>query len=234
MNTLETIMALQNQGMSDEQIVEQLQNEGIHPQEINDSLNQAKIKNAVSPPENQQQSYSQEYGQTSGQAMSPGQEFQQQYPPTQTPAYQAPPAPEIYEAPKTQDQYYQQTPQAYTGQTQPYTGQDYYSQAPDTETISEIVDQILSEKLGELREKINSLTTFKTIIQDKVADISERLKRIESSIDKLTNAVIGKIGEFGENTALIHKDLDNLHNTMSKLMNPLIDNVNEMKKANSK
>ena len=73
-----------------------------------------------------------------------------------------------------------------------------------------------------------------TQTQNKVNDIDDRLKRIENSIDKLQQAVLGKIGEFGESSAMIHQDLDNLHGTMSKLMNPLIDNVNEMKKLNKK
>ena len=71
---------------------------------------------------------------------------------------------------------------------------------------------------------------WKNTIQDKVEDIDDRLKRIESSIDKLQQSIIGKIGEFGENYATIHKDLDNLHGTVSKLMNPLIDNYRELKK----
>lgn len=31
----------------------------------------------------------------------------------------------------------------------------------------------------------------------------------------------------------IQKDLENMHDTMSKLMNPLIDNYNELKKFNA-
>ena len=100
----------------------------------------------------------------------------------------------------------------------------------DTETISEIAEQVATEKLNEFRKKTGDLVSFKNSIQERVGDIDDRLKRIESSIDKLQQAIIGKIGEFGESNAAIHKDLDNLHGTVSKLMNPLIDNVNELKK----
>lgn len=100
----------------------------------------------------------------------------------------------------------------------------------DTETISEIAEQVATEKLNEFKAKTGDLVSFKNTIQERVEDIDDRLKRIESSIDKLQQAIIGKIGEFGESNAAIHKDLDNLHGTVSKLMNPLIDNVNELKK----
>jgi len=44
MVTLDKVMELQKQGLSETQISTQLQNEGVSPQEINNSLNQAKIK----------------------------------------------------------------------------------------------------------------------------------------------------------------------------------------------
>ena len=93
---------------------------------------------------------------------------------------------------------------------------------------------MLAEKTKELNLKIKSVAEFKIRAEEDIADIKERLRRIEASMDNLQRAVITRIGEFGQSTALIHKDLDNLHGTVSKLMNPLVDNYNEMKKLNSK
>jgi predicted nucleic acid-binding Zn-ribbon protein len=69
---------------------------------------------------------------------------------------------------------------------------------------------------------------------DKISDIDTRLKRIETTIDKLQQSIIQKIGEFGENTSAIRRDVSNLHDTTSKLMNPLIDNYRELQKINRK
>jgi uncharacterized protein YukE len=142
------------------------------------------------------------------------------------------PSPEIYPPQyqnQGQEQYYQETPQA-------YSQQDYYAPqgGMDTETISEIAEQVANEKLNEYKNKVGDIGSFQNTIQDKVNDIDDRLRRIESTIDKLQQAIVGKIGEFGENSAMIHKDLDNLHGTVSKLMDPLIDNINEMKKIANK
>ena len=244
MPTLERVIQLQQQGVSDADISTQLQNEGISPTEINDSINQAKVKSAISAPE------------TAGQATDPGMQASIMTNPAEQPAAPAPaaqpaapapqeqaaqpqmqapqppmpqaPGPEVYPPQETpeqpQDDYYTQTPQAY--------GQDYYAPqgGTDTETISEIAEQVATEKLNEYKSKTGDIVSFKNTIQDKVNDIDDRLKRIESTIDKLQQAIIGKIGEFGESNAMIHKDLDNLHGTVSNLMNPLIDNINEMKK----
>jgi len=124
-----------------------------------------------------------------------------------------------------QEDYYQPTPQA-------YSEEDYYAPqgSLDTETISEIAEQVATEKLENYKAKVGDMASFKNQIQDKVDDIDDRLKRIENGIEQLQQAIIGKIAEFGESSAMIHKDLDNLHGTVSKLMDPLIDNVKEMKK----
>ena len=259
MTTLDKVIQMQQQGISDTEISTQLQNEGIAPTEINDSLNQAKIKNAVSPPENtipKQAIHEQATPQgmqesivntqpeptnpespvpsspvlPNPESQIPNASIVSQIPNPQSMAPQIP-TPEIYppqEQPQEnqpQDNYYQETPQA-------YSQQDYYAPQAgmDTDTISEIAEQVTTEKLNEYKKKVGDIGSFKNTIQDKVDDIDDRLKRIENTIDKQQQAIIGKIGEFGESNAMIHKDLDNLHGTVAKLMNPLIDNYNELKK----
>jgi len=221
MTTLDRVIEMQQQNKSEPEIMAQLQNEGISPAETNDSLNQAKIKNAVAPPETPTTPEGMTPSIAPAQQPLPPQAPTQETPPTQQPQETLPPQPST-----TQPQeYYQETPQA-------YSEQDYYAPqgSLDTETISEIAEQVTTEKLEDYKNKIGDIVSFKNQIQDKVNDIDDRLKRIELSIDKLQQAIIGKIGEFGESSAMIHKDLDNLHGTVSKLMNPLIDNINEMKK----
>lgn len=248
-------MDMQKSGMNDGEISKELQNAGIPSAEIDDSLNQARIKAAVSAPDSMggemppagaqmppagdpsagmQQSIMPEANQggdspeAQGQAPMPGQEAPAGPPPA--PQMEPPPAgvpgPEIYPPEGQQEEaYYPETPQA-------YPEQDYYAPqgGMDTDTISEIAEQVATEKLNQFKTKTGDLVSFKNTIQEKVEDIDDRLKRIEGSIDKLQQAIIGKIGEFGESNAMIHKDLDNLHGTVSKLMGPLIDNVNELKK----
>jgi len=231
MATLDRVIEMQGQGLSEAQISSQLQNEGVSPKEVSDSLNQAKIKNAVSPPEGMTPAQGTQGMQESIMPGTPQEQPSQEPAPGQgaeMPAGQ--PNPEVYEPQpvqegQPQDDYYTQTPQA-------YSGQEYYAPqgSADTETISEIAEQVVTEKLNELKKKTGDVAAFKTAIQDRVADIDDRLKRIEGSIDKLQQAVIGKIGEFGESSTMIHKDLNNLHGTVSKLMNPLVDNYNELKK----
>jgi len=243
MSTLDRTIELQKQGLSDNQIARQMQNEGFSPREIQDSLNQAQVKNAVSDqfqgPSGMMQvsmmrdsvnldaSPVAQSKEDNSQPLNPKRPAQQEFSNQNYQSQGNYPAqsPEVYPSQQSQDEYYQQTPQA-------YSNQDYYTQAgpTDTSTISEIAEQVFSDKFGEYTKKTGDIASFKNMIQDKVSDIDSRLKRIEETIDKLQQAIIGRIGEFGENTSMIHKDLENLHGTMSKLMNPLVDNYNELRK----
>lgn len=135
-------------------------------------------------------------------------------------------APQTQAAPQA-DQY-----QTYTQTPQTYSEQGYYPEqsSMSVDTVSEIVDRLLIEKLKDLNNKIKQVSDFKVKAEQDIIDIKDRLKRIESTIDSLQKSVIGKVGEFGQSTELIHKDLENLHGTVSKLMNPLVDNYNELKR----
>ena len=230
MAVLEKVIEMQTRGIPEQDIIKQLRDGGASPQEINDAINQAKVKQAVSPQDNLQQAQNPSAQAPQEMPQPPQQEMQQsimqQQPQTQAPLtqeipQQQPQAPQEMPQPPQQEQpYYSEQPQAYSGQE--YYPEQQYQSIIDTDTITEIAEQVVSEKFQEFEKKTGDLATFKNQTQDKLQDLDDRLKRIEASIDKLQQAVIGKIGEFGESTAAIHKDLDALHSTTSKLMNPLI------------
>lgn len=197
MTALDRVIEMQQQGMPDEEVAKRLRDEGVSVREINDALNQSKIKQAVSQQEQPD--------------MYPGMEQSiMQAPEAQE---YAPPQQEYYAPQETQYQEYQQ-----------------YAPALDTETITEIANQVVSEKFSEFRQKTGDLISFRNEVQEKLKDLNERIKRIEDNLDNIQRAILGKVGEFGNNMNYIRKDLENLHNTVSGLMNPLIDNYRELKK----
>jgi len=223
MTLLDDVMQMHAQGLQDPDIIKKLRDEGINPREINDAMNQAKIKEAVSSPE---ESYGVPPRNMEESILKPEALAAPKY--IDETKEQAPPQEQQYYQPQEQ-QYYPQQEQQYAPEQE-----QYYQSNIDIGTITEIAGQIVSEKFDEFNKKTGDLALFKNQIQEKVDDLDERLKRIENSIDRLQQAIIRKIGEFGETSAYIHKDLDNIHNTMSKLMNPLIDNYNELKKISGK
>jgi tetrahydromethanopterin S-methyltransferase subunit G len=243
MATLDRVTQMQTSGMTDEQISSQLQQEGIAPQEVMDALGQAKIKSAVSDnPNTGVVQQTQAIPQLQANPPVTGTQGMQTSITEQATAAQAPlpPTEQAY-----QGQQYQET-QSTQGQDDQYAGyypeagayQEGYYQQPmmDTETITQIAEQVVAEKFKDFTKETGDLVSFKTTTQDKIADIDSRLKRIEKTIDKLQQAIIQKIGDFGESNAAIQKDIENLHETTSKLMNPLIDNYRAIteKKTNKR
>ncbi len=230
MDTINRIIDLQKKGMQDNEIIGQLQNEGISPKEIRDAFGQARVKSAVYQEEN----FDELQGQNS-QGMSPS--IMQSQEPEQI-QQQVPQAPQGYS--QEQNQQMEQTPgqdqNYYAPAPQSYSGQENYTPqaSSDMEVITEIAEQVTSEKIDELKRKIGDIPSFKSEIKDSISDLNERLRRIENSLDKINQAVIGKIGEYGENTSLIQRDLTNIHQTMSKMMDPLMDNYKELKRIAEK
>ena len=245
MTTLDRVIEMQGKGFPTIEITKTLRDEGVNPQEIDDSLNQAQVKSAVSQDPSAQQNQPQltqsaqpQTPQTTMQASNENMQQSIMQPPSQTTMQtsqqEAPPQPTEQPYPEQTlpqqgEQYYYETPQAYPEEA-------YYAQQPaiNTDTITEITEQVVMEKFEDFKKKTGNIISFKNQAEETLKDLDERLKRIEKTIDNLQQAIIGKIGDFGDSTTAIHKDLDNLHTTVSKLMNPLVDNYKELKKFNQK
>jgi len=204
MTVLEEIMQMKNQGISDEQIVVTLQEKGVSPKEINDALSQAQIKSAVSDTEEMQ-------------------------PPT-TP--QIPPIPqqdqEGYIAPQTQEVGDQEmySPQEYPPQQEIYQQAGYEDYSPmettSSGTMIEIAEQVFSEKMKETQKQIENLNEFKVLMQTKIDNSIDRIKKIETIIDKLQIAILEKIGSYGENLQSIKKEMSMMQDSFGKVVNQAV------------
>ena len=179
MGMIEEIKRMQQEGKSDQEVVSALVEEGFSPKEIQDFLTQARIKEAVlakpdiAPPK--PSSSPQALEKMMPSVMDPNQ-FQQpsqsefsaidqsytvQQNPAQTQqdypyASQALPSPPS-NYPYTDEYPPNQQPQDYPQQQQ----QDYYSfqGGVSTDTINEIAEQVVIEKLSALRNKIEEVVS---------------------------------------------------------------------------
>ncbi len=206
MGILEQVIRMKSQGIPDGQIINELSQQGVSPREINDALRQAQIKYAVSnvnEGDEMQPSITEE-----GMAPSPeGETYtpqyeQQEYAPQRQPYQQ-----QTY-APQSQEQYY--TP----GEEQ------QYSAGIDTDTVMEIADQIFSDRIKKVQKQLDSVTEISTLLQTKMENVSERLKKIEAIIDKLQIAILEKVGSYGKNLEGIKKEMSMMQDSFSKMLSP--------------
>ncbi len=186
MGLTEEVQNLRGEGKKDEEITQLLQKKGHDARDIAAALAQAKIKEAVSDQE-------QATAPPLGQAMT--QEVQGMEPSVMT-ANQ----PDYY------SQFTQANPQAQ--QSQPgYYPEDQYASAVSTDTIAEIAEQVVGEKLSAIRNQLEKIIDFRTTIESKVEYLDERLKRIEKVLDRLQLSILQKVGDYMTNIEDIKHEL---------------------------
>lgn len=212
MSVINEIQDMQKGGKSEREIIDTLQSRGVNYKEIADSLSQAKIKAAVASDtmaDNTQDSGAK----TNMQEMQPS--ILSQEPPQQTKSAkeytpQYPPS-EQYISQVNQPEYYpeQNLPQEYSQQYQP-TGLG-------SDTIAEISEQIVAEKMSELKQDLEKVLDLKTTVEAKIESLDDRLQRIEKIIDRLQLSVLQKVGDYITNVEDIKKEIIELEKSLSVL-----------------
>lgn len=225
MGLLDEINQMKNQGMSEKEISDNLQERGIAPKSINDAFNQMQIKNAISseseemqqpttqqnqgirnmrPQSNLYHPKTQEVGDYSEQEMYVPQPQEEMNFPAQTPQ----------EA--IQEEYYPQ---------QGYEGYETGTAGYDTDTLIEIAEQVFSEKIKKIQKQLEALNEFATLAETKISNNHERIKRVETIMDKLQVAILEKVGSYGKNIEGIKKELEMMQDSFGK-MTPKIHEKN--------
>jgi len=208
MGVLEQVIQMREQGMPDQDIVSQLQEQGIHPRSISDALNQANIKSAVGGGANEDMEQMQYAAED-----IPTPEGLPKYP-TGNQEY----AEDIY-VPQVQTQPKQYSYQGSDSQAYNYPqegGEQYYS-GTDADTMVEIAQQVFIEKIKKIQHQLDSLNEFRAIYQTRVDGIYERLKRIESVMDRLQTAILEKVGSYGAGIESVKKELSMVQDSYAKI-----------------
>ncbi|MGA2130421.1 MAG: hypothetical protein ABSG05_02285 [Candidatus Pacearchaeota archaeon] len=247
MGALDQVVDLKNKGVSDQEIIQKLTEQGLAPADITDALSRAQIKSAVSNLDEQGDS-------TEGMEHSIlGNEDEPDRLPTEgdiTDADLTPPSPgmgygrpmmgmpakitkeipgeDMYEPQNAfyPQQQYQQYPEMQDQSQQ--QGYGYAPMAaPDTDTMMEVAEQVFSEKNKPIQKKIDEMNEFKVLTQSKVDYISERLKKIESIIDSLQSSILDKVEGYGDGLESIKKEMGMMQDSFGKVVNNLADRAEE-------
>ncbi|MBI2629400.1 hypothetical protein HYW74_04930 [Candidatus Pacearchaeota archaeon] len=260
MALLEKVKQMKQAGISEGDVIKSFQEQGISPREINDAIAQSRIKEVISgvpisgnPASNTIQALpgTEEADSYSTEGMEPSliNQNQQQAQNQNISGYTQ----ETSQYPAYSDQNYPQGeyPQ-YPGENQDQGNYDYgqegqsqgygqdYEQAYygagagyggiSTETINEIANQMIDEKLSKTNKVLNNLTEFKIILDARVEKIDQRLQRIESIIDQLQTSLIRKSSSQTQDIEDIKNEMKGMQEGFSKVLNPLTDNIREIER----
>lgn len=227
MAIFDEIKRMRDEGKSEQDMGLILQEEGHGMKEISDALAQSKIKEAVSSP--QDRTVMAPYG-SQEQDMVQSISNQSEIPIASKDRNNGPP-PEQVSLQQAQSQQAQQmqaqmqimqqmqpyTEEAYSQQYAPY--QQYESYGQDAETIAEISEQILAEKLSSIRGQLEAILDLKNTTEAKLLSMDERLKKIEKIIDRLQLSILQKVGEYVTNVEDIKKEMQETQKSFKSLLN---------------
>ncbi len=246
MSVLDQVMDLKNQGVSDQEVSRRLQEQGISPADITDALSRAQIKSAVSDlgtgTEGMEPSIlgaeeeperlpleGLEGGTLSDEDLTPpkpsGFSMQMQMPMKVTKEVSG--GVEMY-APQ---EVYSPQPQYPQLPNQPQQeGYEYAQYAPsisagDTDTIIEVAEQVFFEKNKPLQKKLDEFNEFRALAQTKVDNMSDRLRRMESIIDRLQASILEKIGSYGQGLETVRKEMGMMQDSFGKMINQIADSA---------
>jgi len=223
MSTIDEINQMRQSGMSEQQISAELKKRGLSKKEISDSLSQAEIKEAVTPsPKQLPDIQSEQAGAPTvlgNQAIPATQEMQPsllQEPPQQNPQplidQQNPqPNPDqqesFYTPSETNQDYEQSYPSPGTTNAQYSQYQPYQQTTISPNTMSDISEQIVSEKLFPLKSQVEKILSSQTISETKLESLDSRLQQIEKIIDRLQLSILQKIGDSISDISNLKKEL---------------------------
>jgi len=127
--------------------------------------------------------------------------------------------------PQEEQNYYNnegyEQPQDYPLETYPSYQNDNLNrdnQNVNTDNIIEIANQIFSEKVKKIQNENDSFLNELNILKSKVTLMDERLRKIESIIEKLQLTILEKVGSYGQNLESIKKEMNLMQNSFSKFI----------------
>ncbi len=204
---VDLVLSMKQQGLTNNQIVQNLQRQGYEAHDIFDAMNQADIKGGVGGIPSGGQYPDMPAVDNPIQAPQP-QGFQPQPPPP--PAMGAPAPPPL-------------------NQAQPA----YFNQSSDKERIEEIAESIIDEKWSDLMKSVEKIIAWKEKTESEIAKIHQEFDNLKESFANLQKGILGKVSEYDTHIASVGTEIKALEKVFQKILPTLTENVNELSRITS-
>jgi len=231
MGTIDEIKRMQQQGRTEQDVKNSLRVRGLSGDEIENVMSQAQIKNAVSQPFDRGNVQEPSVPIPGQQELIQEQETEYSAPAQQD--YYAGMQPSIMQQQDQDDGVSQPEEQIYPNEGQTYDSgypsYQPYQEAFSSDVITEISEQVVSERLSVLRDKMEEAINFKSVAEAKVSSLNERLERIEGIIDRLQLSILQKVGDYIGDVKDVKFELQETQKSFKKLVPELKHNKKEKK-----
>ena len=122
---------------------------------------------------------------------------------------------EEQEAPMQDGQNYNYGAQEYG---QAYAQYQPYQEVMSSDVITEISEQVVSEKLSNIQDKLEKAIDFKTAAESRISSLNERVARIEKIIDRLQLSILQKVGDYVNNVSDLKSELEETQKSFKALL----------------
>lgn len=95
-------------------------------------------------------------------------------------------------------------------------------------TNEELIEAIIDEKWNELVKDINKIIEWKNSTETRVSAMEQQMKDLQSSFDKLHQAVVGKIGEYDKHILDVGAEIQAMEKVFAKVLPVFTQNVSEL------
>ena len=198
--TTNAIASMRSKGISNNDIIKSLQQQGYKSAQIFDALNQASIQ-PTSP------SGPNPFMQQSPGVASEQQALNKQAPATNTMNPNPSPAPPSMKS------------------MPPMQGVPSQSGALGQE---ELIEAIIDEKWNDLLEDVNKIIAWKERTTTRIDQMDQKMNDIKEQFDKLHQAVIGKVGEYDQHILQVGAEVKAMEKVFSKVLPAFTENVGEL------
>ncbi len=198
------VIEMRNQGLSNNQIIQNLQRQGYNSTQVYDALNQADMKGGVEP--------------VSADNM--------QSPEPEKPIPQNP-TPETQDYPQEQSQQPQSYDDQYNNQQYaPQFNESYYQ--PNNIGTEELVESIIDEKWEDLVKDINKVVDWKNKTEARIVKIEQNIENLKENFSQIQKAITGKVGEYDKHIQEVGTDIKALEKVFQKVLPKFTENINEL------
>jgi len=203
------IIQMRQQGLSNNQIIQNLQRTGYSNTQIFDAMNHADTKMAV-------------------EGFQPGVL-------THAPEEQlfTQPAPGAQAVDMGQGQIHEEPSSNTVSQIM---GADFSSGAMnmDSPKVEELVEAIIEEKWSELVKDVSKIVDWKNRMENKISEMEITLKNIKENFSDLNRSVLGKVNDYDKHIQEVGADIKAMEKVFSKVLPKFTENVNELSRITDK
>jgi len=203
-NPTDQIVQYRSQNMSNNQIVQNLQQQGYTQHEIFEALNMADMKQNFTGPE-QMPNMAQPQnpmGMQPKSIMGAQGGLPPQGPPGMAPPQNMPPP----------------------------AG----NPAESGDDVEELIEAVIEEKWGELKKTVDKIILWKEKTETKISHLEQSFDDLKDDFSKLQQAVVGKVGEYDKNILEVGTELKAMEKVFSKVLPTFTENVNELNRITEK